>query len=72
MMAYPTKTRVCRTVSVSVSGLFQVVGMHFFSPTHIMRLVECVKGTKTDPSTLATIADMSKKMKKVWRGGLLI
>lgn len=43
--------------------------MHFFSPTHMMRLVECVKGTHTAPSVIATIADISKKMKKVscWR-----
>jgi len=39
--------------------------MHFFSPTHIMKLVECVRGAKTSPQVLATIAAVSQKMDKV-------
>jgi 3-hydroxyacyl-CoA dehydrogenase len=40
--------------------------MHFFSPTFIMRLVECVRGSATSPHAIATIAAVSKAMRKVW------
>ena len=43
----------------------QVLGMHFFSPTHVMRLVECVRGAATSPQAIATAATVSKSMHKV-------
>src|SRR5581483_10116715 len=33
----------------------QVVGMHFFSPAHVMKLVEVIKGSQTSDEVAATI-----------------
>ena len=41
-----------------------VIGMHFFNPVHIMRLVEIVVGQKTSEETVATIAAVGRKMRK--------
>ena len=43
----------------------QVLGTHFFSPANVMRLLEIVRGTKTDPTTLATTIQLAKAMRKV-------
>jgi 3-hydroxyacyl-CoA dehydrogenase len=42
-----------------------VLGLHFFSPAHIMRLLEVVVGEKTDPAVVATGFALAKRMKKV-------
>ncbi len=42
-----------------------VVGMHFFSPAHIMKLLEVVRGEKTADDVLATVMDLAKKIRKV-------
>jgi 3-hydroxyacyl-CoA dehydrogenase len=42
-----------------------VVGLHFFSPANIMRLLEIVRGAKTAPETLTTAIAVGKKLRKV-------
>jgi 3-hydroxyacyl-CoA dehydrogenase len=42
-----------------------VVGMHFFSPAHIMRLLEVVRGAATSPQTLATAIAVGRKIGKI-------
>lgn len=42
-----------------------VVGLHFFSPAHIMRLVEVVVGKATAPEVVATGFALAKRLKKV-------
>jgi 3-hydroxyacyl-CoA dehydrogenase len=42
-----------------------VVGMHFFSPAHVMRLIEVVRGAKTSPPTLATATAVARKLGKI-------
>jgi 3-hydroxybutyryl-CoA dehydrogenase len=41
-----------------------VVGMHFFNPVHIMRLVEIVTGHATAHETVDTVREVSRRMKK--------
>jgi 3-hydroxybutyryl-CoA dehydrogenase len=41
-----------------------VVGMHFFNPVHIMRLVEIVVGKKTSDETVQTVTEVGRKMRK--------
>jgi len=43
----------------------QVVGLHFFSPANVMKLLEIVRGAKTSPEVLASAMSLSKKMGKV-------
>jgi 3-hydroxyacyl-CoA dehydrogenase len=42
-----------------------VIGMHFFSPAFIMKLLEIVRGEKTGKDVLATIMDLCKTIKKI-------
>jgi len=42
-----------------------VVGMHFFSPANVMKLLEVVRGEKTRDDVLATVMKLSKKIGKV-------
>ena len=42
----------------------RVVGMHFFNPVHIMRLLEIVVGEKTDAATIATAREVGRRMRK--------
>jgi len=41
-----------------------VVGMHFFSPANVMKLLEVVRGEKTAKDVLATVMAIGKKIKK--------
>ncbi|PAU87820.1 3-hydroxyacyl-CoA dehydrogenase [Pseudomonas sp. WN033] len=42
----------------------QVLGLHFFSPAHIMKLLEVVRGKATDPSVLEACLAVGQKIKK--------
>lgn len=42
-----------------------VLGLHFFSPAHVMRLLEIVQGADTAPDVLATGFLLAKRLKKV-------
>jgi 3-hydroxybutyryl-CoA dehydrogenase len=42
----------------------KVVGMHFFNPVHIMRLVEIVVGNQTLPEVAAIVREVATRMKK--------
>lgn len=41
-----------------------VVGMHFFSPANVMKLLEVVRGKETAKDVLATVMKIAKKIKK--------
>ncbi|MBR1159722.1 3-hydroxyacyl-CoA dehydrogenase [Bradyrhizobium elkanii] len=42
-----------------------VIGLHFFSPANVMRLLEIVRGAKTGPSQLATAMDLAGRIGKI-------
>jgi 3-hydroxyacyl-CoA dehydrogenase len=42
-----------------------VLGMHFFSPANVMRLLEVVRGAKTAPDALATAVRLGTRLSKV-------
>ncbi|MDP4005727.1 3-hydroxyacyl-CoA dehydrogenase NAD-binding domain-containing protein [Methylobacterium sp. NEAU K] len=42
-----------------------VLGLHFFSPANVMRLVEVVRADKTAPDVLATALDLGKRLNKL-------
>lgn len=59
------------TSSLSVSSIQgkiifpeRVVGMHFFNPAYIMKLVEVIKGRQTNDEVAKTIVDICKQMGK--------
>ena len=41
-----------------------VVGLHFFSPANVMKLLEVVRGAQTSHDVLATVMKLAKKIKK--------
>jgi 3-hydroxyacyl-CoA dehydrogenase len=41
-----------------------VVGLHFFSPANVMKLLEVVRGAKTAKDVMATVMTLAKKIKK--------
>ncbi|MEQ1727726.1 MAG: 3-hydroxyacyl-CoA dehydrogenase family protein, partial [Vicinamibacterales bacterium] len=43
----------------------QVVGHHFFSPAHIMSLLEIVRGRQTSPAVIATSVTLARRLGKV-------
>jgi len=42
----------------------KIIGMHFFNPVHIMRLVEIVIGRQTSDDTTAVVREVARQMKK--------
>ena len=52
-------------IAASTSRPQDVVGLHFFSPANIMKLLEVVRGAKTAPDVLVTAMALAKKIKKV-------
>lgn len=49
---------------VSKSRRCDFAGLHFFSPAHVMKLVEIIHGTETSSSTIALLQQLCKKLKK--------
>ena len=52
-------------IAASISRPADVVGMHFFSPANVMKLLEVVRGAKTAPDVLLTAMQLGKKIRKV-------
>jgi 3-hydroxybutyryl-CoA dehydrogenase len=42
----------------------KVIGMHFFNPVPVMKLVEVIRGLATSPETFTTVHDLSVKLEK--------
>ena len=53
------------TIAAATSRHGNVLGLHFFSPAQVMRLVEIVRGKATAPVTLATALAVAKRIGKV-------
>jgi 3-hydroxyacyl-CoA dehydrogenase len=52
-------------IAASTSRPQDVLGMHFFSPANVMKLLEVVRGEKTAPDALMTAMGIAKKIGKV-------
>lgn len=59
------------TSSISISQLAgnverreQFVGMHFFNPPHLMKLIEIVRGERTSDATVDIVREVAEKMGK--------
>ena len=64
ILATNTSTLSIDEIAQATQRPEKVIGMHFFSPAHMMKLVECVKGAATSPETIAAVAKVAKEMKK--------
>ena len=68
----PSSILASNTSSISITKIAratnrpeQVIGMHFMNPVPIMKLVEIVRGKKTDDTTTSEVVDLSEKMGKI-------
>ncbi len=52
-------------IGAATSRPEDVLGMHFFSPANVMKLLEVVRGEKTAGDVLMTVMALAKKIKKV-------
>jgi 3-hydroxyacyl-CoA dehydrogenase len=65
IIATNTSTLDIDDIAAATKRPSQVVGLHFFSPANVMRLVEIVRGAQTSPETLATAMAVAKRLGKV-------
>ncbi|MBZ9671491.1 3-hydroxyacyl-CoA dehydrogenase NAD-binding domain-containing protein [Mesorhizobium sp. ES1-3] len=52
-------------IAASTSRPQDVLGLHFFSPANVMKLLEIVRAEKTAPDALATVVDLARRIGKV-------
>ncbi len=52
-------------IAAATSRPGDVLGMHFFSPANVMKLLEVVRGKHSSPAVIATAAAIGKKLAKV-------
>jgi len=64
ILASNTSTLDVNTIASFTQRPQDVVGMHFFSPANVMKLLEVVRGEKTAKDVLATVMSIAKKIKK--------
>ena len=65
VLATNTSTLDVDAIAAATSRPEQVIGTHFFSPAHVMTLMENVRGARTSPETIATVMKLSKTLGKV-------
>ena len=65
VLATNTSTLDIDDIASATTRPESVIGMHFFSPAHVMRLVEIVRGRATSPTVLATALALAKRLGKV-------
>ena len=65
ILATNTSALDVNEIASAVSRPEAVVGMHFFSPANVMRLLEVVRGAKTSKEVLQTAMQIGKKIGKI-------
>jgi 3-hydroxyacyl-CoA dehydrogenase len=65
ILASNTSTLDVNEIAAVTSRPESVLGLHFFSPANVMKLLEVVRAAKTSKETLATAMKLSKTIKKV-------
>ena len=64
ILATNTSTLDVNRIAAVTKRPQDVVGMHFFSPANVMKLLEVVRGAKTAKDVLATVMQVAKKIRK--------
>ena len=65
LQATNTSTLDIDAIASATARPQDVIGLHFFSPANVMRLLEIVRGSATSPAALATSLALAKRIKKV-------
>src|SRR5881296_1268758 len=64
VLATNTSTLDVNEIAGATARPESVIGMHFFSPANVMKLLEVVRGEKTAKDVLATVMQLGKKIRK--------
>ncbi|MDZ7921094.1 3-hydroxyacyl-CoA dehydrogenase NAD-binding domain-containing protein [Rhodoferax sp.] len=64
ILASNTSTLDVNKIAAFTQRPEDVVGLHFFSPANVMKLLEVVRGAKTAKDVMATVMSVAKKIKK--------
>jgi len=64
ILATNTSYQDVNAIAAATSRPEDVIGMHFFSPAHIMKLLEVVRADMTADDVLATVMALAKKIRK--------
>ena len=64
ILASNTSTLDLNQIAAFTQRPQDVVGLHFFSPANVMKLLEVVRGAKTAKDVLATVMAVAKKIRK--------
>ena len=65
ILATNTSTLDVDAIAAATGRPQDVLGMHFFSPANVMRLLEVVRGAKTSDTVLATVMALARRIGKV-------
>ena len=65
VLATNTSTLDIDAIAAVTARPSSVVGLHFFSPANVMRLIEVVRGAKTSPEALSSAVAFAKRLGKV-------
>ena len=65
VLATNTSTLNVNEIAGATSRPESVIGLHFFSPANVMKLLEAVRGEKTSDTVIATCMSLAKRIGKV-------
>ena len=65
VLATNTSTLDVDAIAAATKRPHDVVGLHFFSPANVMKLLEIVRGKDTAPRTVARAQALAKQLKKI-------
>lgn len=65
ILATNTSTLSVDEIAAATTRPQDVIGLHFFSPAHIMRLLEIVRGEQTADDVIVSSLSLAKKLRKV-------
>ena len=65
VLASNTSTLDIDEIAAVTSRPEDIIGLHFFSPANVMRLLEVVRGSKTAPDVISTAITVAKKIRKL-------
>ncbi len=64
ILATNTSSLSIASIATATARADRVIGMHFFNPVHIMKLIEVVIASETSPETLSAALDVARRMGK--------
>ncbi|MDE2516765.1 MAG: 3-hydroxyacyl-CoA dehydrogenase [Rhodospirillales bacterium] len=65
ILASNTSTLDVNALAAATAHPGRVLGLHFFSPAHVMRLLEVVQAAATEPAVLASAMALARRLGKI-------